>query len=69
MSAVAAAGLVVRFDEPTVGLDPTARELIWERVHALLLGGGHPGLDLLVCLAWPNALSAAATAAYPRAIM
>ncbi len=20
-------------DEPTVGLDPTARELVWERVH------------------------------------
>jgi ABC-2 type transport system ATP-binding protein len=31
---------VLFLDEPTVGLDPTARALVWERVHALRAEAG-----------------------------
>jgi ABC-2 type transport system ATP-binding protein len=31
---------VLFLDEPTVGLDPTARALVWERVHALRRDAG-----------------------------
>ena len=31
---------VLFLDEPTVGLDPTARALVWERVHALRADAG-----------------------------
>ena len=40
-----------------------------EGLRGFLLGGGHPGLDLLVCLGWFVALAAAATRAYPKAIL
>lgn len=40
-----------------------------EGLRGFLLGGGHPWLDLLVCLAWFVALAAAATWAYPRAVL
>ena len=38
-------------------------------LRGFLLGGGHPGLDLLVCLGWFVVLAAAATRAYPKAIL
>src|SRR3954451_14702492 len=40
-----------------------------EGLRGLLLGGGHPGLDTLVCLAWLVALTAVATRLYPKAIL
>jgi ABC-2 type transport system permease protein len=40
-----------------------------EGLRGFLLGGGHPGLDLLVCLGWLVLLAAAATRAYPKAIL
>ncbi len=40
-----------------------------EGLRGFLLGGGHPWLDLLICLAWLVALAAAATRAYPKAIL
>ena len=40
-----------------------------EGLRGFLLGGGHPGVDLLVCLAWLVVLAAAATRAYPKAIL
>ena len=32
---------VLFLDEPTVGLDPTARRMVWERLHALREQVGH----------------------------
>jgi ABC-2 type transport system permease protein len=40
-----------------------------EGLRGFLLGGGHPGLDLLVCVGWLVALAALATRAYPKAIL
>jgi ABC-2 type transport system permease protein len=40
-----------------------------EGLRGFLLGGGHPGIDVLVCLGWLVVLAAAATRAYPRAIL
>jgi ABC-2 type transport system permease protein len=40
-----------------------------EGLRGLLLGGGHPALDLLVCAGWLVALAALATRAYPKAIL
>ncbi len=40
-----------------------------EGLRGFLLGGGHPGLDLVVCLGWFVVLAAAATRAYPKAIL
>ena len=40
-----------------------------EGLRGFLLGGGHPGLDLLVTLGWLIVLAAAATRAYPKAIL
>jgi ABC-type polysaccharide/polyol phosphate export permease len=40
-----------------------------EGLRGFLLGGGHPGIDLLVTLGWLIALTAAATRAYPKAIL
>jgi len=40
-----------------------------EGLRGFLLGGGHPGVDLLVTLAWFVVLMAAATRAYPKAIL
>jgi ABC-2 type transport system permease protein len=40
-----------------------------EGLRGFLLGGGHPGLDILVCLGWLAVLAAAATRAYPKAIL
>jgi ABC-2 type transport system permease protein len=40
-----------------------------EGLRGFLLGGGHPAIDLLVCLGWLVVLAAAATRAYPRAIL
>ena len=40
-----------------------------EGLRGFLLGGGHPGIDVLVCAGWLVALAALATRAYPRAIL
>jgi len=40
-----------------------------EGLRGFLLGGGHPGLDLLVTLGWLIVFAAAATRAYPKAIL
>src|SRR3954469_3500017 len=40
-----------------------------EGLRGFLLGGGHPWLDMLVCLGWLVVLTAAATRAYPKAIL
>ena len=40
-----------------------------EGLRSFLLGGGHPWLDMLVCLGWLGVLATAATAAYPRALL
>jgi len=40
-----------------------------EGLRGFLLGGGHPWLDMLVCLGWLAVLTAAATKAYPKAIL
>jgi ABC-2 type transport system permease protein len=40
-----------------------------EGLRGFLLGGGHPGLDTLVCLGWLVALTAVATRLYPKAIL
>jgi len=40
-----------------------------EGLRGFLLGGGHPWVDLLVCLGWLVVLAAAATRAYPKAIL
>jgi ABC-2 type transport system permease protein len=40
-----------------------------EGLRSFLLGGGHPLLDLLVCIGWLGVFATAATAAYPRALL
>ena len=40
-----------------------------EGLRSFLLGGGHPLLDLLVCLGWLGVFATAATGAYPRALL
>ena len=40
-----------------------------EGLRGFLLGGGHPGLDLLVTIGWLIVFAAAATRAYPKAIL
>jgi ABC-type multidrug transport system ATPase subunit len=40
-----------------------------EGLRGFLLGGGHPFLDLLVCVGWLVMLATAATGAYPRALL
>jgi ABC-2 type transport system permease protein len=40
-----------------------------EGLRGFLLGGGHPGLDLLVTLGWLIVFATAATRAYPKAIL
>jgi ABC-2 type transport system permease protein len=40
-----------------------------EGLRGFLLGGGHPGLDLLVTLGWLIVFAMAATHAYPKAIL
>jgi len=40
-----------------------------EGLRGFLLGGGHPGLDLLVTLGWLMVCAAAATRAYPKVIL
>ena len=40
-----------------------------EGLRGFLLGGGHPGLDLLVTLGWLIVFAMAATRAYPKAIL
>ncbi len=40
-----------------------------EGLRGFLLGGGHPWVDVLVCSGWLVVLAAAATRAYPRAIL
>ena len=40
-----------------------------EGLRGFLLGGGHPGVDLLVTVGWLIAFAAAATRAYPKAIL
>jgi ABC-2 type transport system permease protein len=40
-----------------------------EGLRGFLLGGGQPGIDVLVCLGWLVVLTAAATRAYPKAIL
>jgi ABC-2 type transport system permease protein len=40
-----------------------------EGLRGFLLGGGHPGLDLLVTIGWLIVFATAATRAYPKAIL
>jgi len=40
-----------------------------EGLRGFLLGGGHPGLDLLVTVGWLIVFATAATRAYPKAIL
>jgi ABC-2 type transport system permease protein len=40
-----------------------------EGLRGFLLGGGHPGLDLLVTLGWLIVFATIATRAYPKAIL
>src|SRR3954453_1520379 len=40
-----------------------------EGLRGFLLGGGHPWVDLLVCVAWFAVLAFVATGAYPRALL
>ena len=40
-----------------------------EGLRGFLLGGGHPLLDLLVCLGWLGVFAAVATRAYPQALL
>ena len=40
-----------------------------EGLRGFLLGGGHPGLDLLVTVGWLIAFATMATRAYPKAIL
>ena len=40
-----------------------------EGLRAFLLGGGHPWLDLLVCVGWLGVFAVVATGAYPRALL
>jgi ABC-2 type transport system permease protein len=40
-----------------------------EGLRGFLLGGGHPGLDLLITCAWLAVLTLTATRAYPKAIL
>src|SRR6201991_3498109 len=40
-----------------------------EGLRGFLLGGGHPLLDLLVCVGWLGVFGVGATGAYPRALL
>jgi len=40
-----------------------------EGLRGFLLGGGHPLLDLVVCLGWLGVFAFVATGAYPRALL
>jgi ABC-2 type transport system permease protein len=40
-----------------------------EGLRGFLLGGGHPGVDLLVTVGWLVLFAAMATRAYPKAIL
>jgi ABC-2 type transport system permease protein len=40
-----------------------------EGLRGFLLGGGHPLLDLLVCVGWLGVFAFVATGAYPRAVL
>jgi ABC-type polysaccharide/polyol phosphate export permease len=40
-----------------------------EGLRSFLFGGGHPLLDLLVCLGWLGVFATAATGVYPRALL
>ena len=40
-----------------------------EGLRSFLLGGGHPWLDLLVCVGWLGVFAFIATGAYPKALL